>query len=124
MNREIRSSLVWGGGIIGLALGTSAAMTTGVIEAETSTRIVLAAIGLMVAWYGNRMPKAFLPDAAARRVARVGGWSMAISGLVNAAFYLFADLDVAIIGGTLAIALGMVVMVGYCVATRRNLATR
>ncbi|MGX7925029.1 ammonium transporter [Tsuneonella sp. HG094] len=121
MNTEIRSSLVWGAGIIGLALIASGAQSAGAIATETSTRIVLAAIGLMVAWYGNRMPKAFLPDTAARRIARVGGWAMAISGLVNAAFYAFADLDVAIVGGTAAIAAGMAIMIGYCLATRRGL---
>ena len=41
----------------------------------------------MIAWYGNRMPKAVVPDACARQATRVGGWSMALSGLVYAGLW-------------------------------------
>ncbi len=87
MNQDIRGSLAWGGGLVALALSATYARELGYIERDTVTRIVLGATGLMVAWYGNRMPKTFVPSAWARRVNRVGGWSMALSGLVYAGLW-------------------------------------
>ncbi len=75
--------MAWGGGIIAVALGATLARQLDYIDADTVTRVI-ALNGLMVAWYGNRMPKSFVPDAQARRIARVGGWSMVLSGLAYA----------------------------------------
>ncbi|WP_205481205.1 ammonium transporter [Sphingomonas arenae] len=105
--------LAWGGGIIVLALAATVARQLHYIDEDTTTRIVLGATGLMVAWYGNRMPKAFLPSACARKVARVGGWSMAISGLVYAGVWAFAPFDIALVVGCGAIIAGIVVTIGY-----------
>ncbi|MBD9435946.1 hypothetical protein IB223_07575 [Pseudoxanthomonas sp. PXM03] len=67
--------------------------------------------GLMVAWFGNQMPKRFVPSARARQAQRVAGWSMALSGLVYAGFWIAAPKDVAVVGGSLAVLLGIGVTV-------------
>ncbi len=118
MNKDLIGSLMWGGGIVVLALIATYARGQGMIDQETTTRIVIAATGLMVAWFGNRMPKQIAPSATARQVTRVGGWSMALSGLVYAALWAFAPFDVALWAGCGAIILGIAVTVGYCLRQR------
>lgn len=118
MNKDLVGSLAWAGGLIVLALGASFARQQGYIDADTTTRIVLAAIGLMIAWFGNRMPKAMAPSASARQVARVGGWSMALSGLVYAGLWAFAPFQIALLVGCGAVGAGMAVTYAYCLSLR------
>lgn len=117
---DVKTSLAWGGGIVVLALLASVAHTNGVITPDTATRIVLAATGLMVAWFGNRMPKTFSPSARARSVTRVGGWSMAISGLIYAVLWAFAPFDIALFAGCGAIIAGIAITTLYCLSLRRT----
>lgn len=118
MNRDVIGSLAWGVGIVGLALGATFARDQGLIEGDTVTRVVMGATGLMVAWFGNRMPKAVVPSAWGRQANRVGGWSMALSGLVYAGLWAFAPTDVAIVGGCGAVLLGIAITFGYCLSLR------
>lgn len=123
MNKDITGSLAWAGGLLTLGLGASFARSQGVIDGDTTTRIVFTAIGLMVAWYGNRMPKALAPSECARQVARVGGWAMAVSGLVYAGLWAFAPLHVALYVGCGAIAAGVLVTIAYCLSVRARART-
>lgn len=118
MTKELSARLAWAAGIIAIALGATAARQAGLIEGDTVTRIVLAVTGLMVALYGNRMPKTFAPSASARRVARVGGWSMALSGLLYAVLWAFAPFDVALWAGCGAIIAGIALTAAYCASLR------
>lgn len=118
MNRDVVGSLIWAGGIIGLALAARWALGQELIDADTTSRIVLVAIGLMIAWYGNRTPKSFVPSARARQARRVAGWSLAISGLIYAAAFAFAPMDVALILGCGSVALGIAVTFLYCLSLR------
>lgn len=118
MNREITGSLIWAGGLIAVAVGASLAREQGYVDGDTVTRIVLGLTGLMIAWYGNRMPKTFVPDVQVRKAQRVGGWAMALSGLVYAGLWIFAPMPVALIGGCGAIIAGMAVTFGYCLSLR------
>ncbi|QIK79890.1 ammonium transporter [Sphingomonas piscis] len=90
-----------------VALAATAARKAGLLDADTVTRIVLTIIGLMVAWYGNRMPKTFTPNASARQVQRFGGWSMALSGLLYATLWALAPFDAALWLGCGAIMAGI-----------------
>ncbi len=118
MNSDIRGSIAWAVGLIGLALVATLARKLGLVEGDTVTRIVMGAIGLMLVWYGNRMPKAFVPQASARRVARVGGWVMVLSGIVYAGVWMFAPLPVAVAGGCAAVLSGIAVTFVYCLSLR------
>ena len=118
MNKDLIGSLAWGIGIVVLALCTSYARKHGYMDGDTVTRLVVGTNGLMIAWFGNRMPKAFVPDAWARQVRRVGGWAMALSGLVYAALWAFAPIPVAVAGGSGAVIAGIVVTFGYCLSVR------
>lgn len=124
MNKELASDFAWGIGIVVLALASTYARKLGYIEAETVTRIVMCATGLMVAWFGNRMPKRFVPDAWARQATRIGGWSMALSGLIYATLWVFAPTQLAVVAGSAAVMLGILVTIGYCLLLRNRAGTR
>jgi hypothetical protein len=114
MNKELTASLAWGGGTIALAIGASLARKLGFVEADTVTRVVFGCNGLMIAWFGNRLPKAFVASAQARRARRVAGWSMALSGLAYAGMWATVPIPMATWGGFGVIMAGVVVTLGYC----------
>ncbi|MFC7377597.1 ammonium transporter [Brevundimonas sp. GCM10030266] len=118
MEKDLIPSLMWAGGLIALALAASLARQMGYLDSDGVNRIVMGAIGLMLVWLGNRMPKAFVPSAQARKANRVGGWSMVISGLIYAGFWAFAPVDAAVWGGCAAVAAGIAVTMGYCLHLR------
>lgn len=120
MKKELIQDIASGVGILVLALGASFARQQGFIDNDTTVRIVLCAIGLQIAWYGNRMPKRMAPSAKARQVQRVGGWSLALSGLVYAGLWVFAPFPVALIGGCGAVIIGIAVTLGYCLSVREK----
>jgi hypothetical protein len=118
MNKDVIAWLAWGGGILAVALGATYARQLGYLDGDTVTRVVIGMNGLMIAWFGNRMPKAFVPSAGARQAMRVGGWSMVLSGLVYAGLWAFAPIPVAVVGGCGAVVAGIAVTLGYCLSLR------
>ncbi|NBB52137.1 ammonium transporter [Rhizobium sp. CRIBSB] len=104
-----------------LALACSLARSLGYLEQETTLRIVLGATGLMIASFGNRIPKKFAPSAGARKAQRVAAWSMVLSGLVYAgAFVLAPTMMTAMVIGCGAVILGLAVTFGYCLSLRNR----
>jgi hypothetical protein len=118
--KELQGSLMWAAGIVLIALAGSYARRQGLLEPETVTRLVIGLNGLMIAWMGNRMPKAFVPQVWAQRVRRVGGWSLTLSGLIYASLFAFAPMQVAVWGGTAAVVTGIAVTLGYCISLRNK----
>ena len=120
MNKDLIKSLMVAGGLIAVALAATSARSMGLIDGDAVTRLVMGATGLMLVWYGNRMPKTFVPSAKARQVQRVGGWSMVLSGLIYAGLWAFAPLDLAFTAGCAVVVAGLVVTIGYCLSLRRK----
>lgn len=122
MNIEARNDLIgnfaWGGGIVLVALAGSLARKLGYMDSEMVTRVTIGLTGLMIAWQGNRLPKAFVPNACAQKARRVAGWSLVLSGLVYAGLFVFAPIPVAAWGGAAAVLTGIAVTVGYCLMLR------
>lgn len=118
MTKELIADFSWGVGIVVLALGATFARKLGYIDGDTVTRLVLGATGLMIVGMGNRIPKAFVPNAGARQAKRVAGWSLVLSGLVYAVLWAFAPFQVAIWGGCSAVLAGIAVTLGYCLSMR------
>ena len=118
MNKQLITDLAWGGGIVVVALVASWARKVGYVEGDTVTRIVIGLTGLMIASFGNRMPKTFVPSSGARQARRVAAWSLVLSGLVYAGLWAFAPIPVAVAGGCGAVLLGMAVTIGYCFTLR------
>jgi hypothetical protein len=118
MNKEIKEGLAWGGGVVVVALCASFARKLGYVDVETVQRLVFGANGLMIAWYGNRMPKTVVPSACASLARRVAGWSMVLSGLIYAGLWAFAPFSVAVTGGTVVVLGGIAVTLAYCLSLR------
>lgn len=114
MNKEVIAWLVWAVGILVVALVARYLREAGHIDSETTTRVVIGLNGLLVAWMGNRMPKAFAPNAWVQQAKRFAGWSLVLSGLVYAGLWAFAPIPVAKVVGTAAIIIGIAVTFGYC----------
>jgi len=121
MNKELAGALAWGVGILIAALLARWAREQGRLDGETVTRLVIGLNGLMIAWFGNRLPKAFVPVEWARQVRRVGGWSLVLSGLVYAGLWAFAPLPLARIGGATVVAIGIAVTVVHCWRLRASI---
>jgi hypothetical protein len=118
MNKQLITDLAWGVGIVAVALVASFARKLGYIDGDTVTRVVIGLTGLMIASFGNRMPKAFVPSSRAREARRVAAWSLVLSGLVYAGLWAFAPIPVAVAGGSGAVLLGIAVTIGYCISLR------
>jgi uncharacterized membrane protein len=115
---ELVPGLAWAGGIILLALGASFAQQQGYIDRDITLRLVIGANGLMIAYFGNRAPKAVAPSACAAQATRFAGWSMVISGLVYTGLWAFAPIQTAITLGTGAVAAGVIATFVYCLRLR------
>lgn len=118
MNKDIKAGLAWAAAILAVAFAAILARQAGYIDADAARRSATVMIGLMVAWMGNRMPKAFVPSACARQFRLVGGWSMLLSGLVYAGLWAFAPTQVAFTWGCAAIIAGVAVTIGYGLSLR------
>lgn len=118
MKKELIGSFGWGAGMIAFAFAATFVRKLGYIDQDIARRVVTCVIGLWIAWYGNRMPKALVPSACARQVRRVGGWTMVLSGLAYAGLWAFAPIPVATTAGIGAILAGMAVTLGYCLTLR------
>jgi hypothetical protein len=127
--KTIRSALILAGAmLVGTALLTVAHKVFGWIDQETTTRGVMALIGLMLISTGNAMPKQQEgpPSQAVRDVAvrqsilRVGGWALMLGGLVWVVLWLFTPRDIAQIGSIAAVGTATAVMVVYAVWRART----
>ena len=121
MKHELIGSLAWAGFMLALSFAAVFAHKLGYIDRDTVTRLVTAAIGLWMVWYGNRMPKAMVRvriPARAGQARRVASWSMVLSGLVYAGLWAFAPIPVATTLGTVAVLAGFAVTLGYCLTLR------
>jgi hypothetical protein len=123
MNKQLITDLTWGVGTLVVALVASLARKLGYVDGDTVTRVVIGMTGLMIASYGNRMPKTFVPSSEARQARRVAAWSLVLSGLVYAGLWAFAPIPVAVAGGCGAVLLGMAVTIGYCISLRAKAKT-
>jgi hypothetical protein len=92
-----------------------------IIDAEFARRTMQVIIGLILAVYGNFMPKdvALLRKSAcatsrSQSVMRVGGWSMALAGIAYAGLWAFAPIAVADISSLIVVIAALCVMAGYC----------
>lgn len=118
MKKELIGALGWAGVMFGLALSASFANKLGYIDRDTVIRLVTGVMGLWMAWYGNRLPKAFVPNASARKAQRVSAWSLVLSGLVYAGLWAFAPMPAAVWGGTGVVLAGIAATLGYCLSLR------
>ncbi|MBV9883127.1 MAG: hypothetical protein JO276_08975 [Sphingomonadaceae bacterium] len=95
--RQLADGLVAASLLIGFALAAVAGRRLGVADPELPPRIMGVLTGLVIAGYGNVIPRRLVrydPDSArpARRQAalRFAGWTFVVAGLANALVWAFA----------------------------------
>jgi hypothetical protein len=124
--RSISSAIVLALLISGVALALKFLQRDHLIAPEMTTRAFQVMIGLVLAFYGNIMPKGTpnCGDAWSKRkqtLLRVGGWAFVIAGLGYAGIWLVApmgsasDASMALVAAATAITLVWTV---WTVATR------
>lgn len=118
MNMDVKRNLALAGAMLLVAFGAASVRRLGYVDSDTVTRVVIGMNGLMIVWYGNRMPKDFVPNACARHVKRVGGWALVLSGLAYTALFVFAPISMALTYGSAAVITGIAVTLGYCLSLR------
>ena len=117
MRKELVPALAWAAIMLAVAFAAKFANELGYIDGDMRLRVV-AMNGLWLAYYGNRMPKAFVPSACARQARRFTAWTLVLSGLVYAGFWAFAPIPMAAVFGTGAVAVGAALVLGNCLSLR------
>ena len=114
MKKEFLAGLAFAAAMLLLALAAKFAHARGYIDGDTTLR-VMAMNGLMIAYFGNLVPKKVAPNACARQAMRFSGWSLVLSGLIYAGLWAFAPIPLAVTLGTGAVVAGVLATLGYCV---------
>ncbi len=112
MKKELWVALAFAGVMLLLAFATRFAHARGYIDSETQLRVV-AMNGLMMVYFGNRVPKKIAPCGRVRQIQRVSGWTQVLSGLLYAGLWAFAPIRLAVTLGTGAVMASLIVTLGY-----------
>ncbi len=122
MTRQISLNLAMGALILGVAFGLKWANHQGLIDAQSATRWTMVACGLVLAVNANLIPKQAASRPLSERglaIRRVAGWAMVLAGLGYSAAWAFVPLKHAADVSMVAVAAGIIWVVGFCVANRR-----
>lgn len=119
MKKSIKSALMQAGVTLAVAVVATVLRKTGVIDKDTTIRVLMITIGLVIAWQSNALPKA-LPIGSARSQAykRLSGWAFVLSGLAYAAAWAFAPMDMAAALSMAPMAIAMVTVFVVCTSNR------
>lgn len=117
--KTIGESLALAALMIATSLGVVVAQKTGVLSVDMGTRVGMVIYTLIVAYYGNLIPKAIVRSDRARAARRFAGWAFASTGFVSAALWILAPIDVATAASIALIGTAVVAVLGYCFLSRR-----
>jgi hypothetical protein len=92
-SKSIWQSVVLAAFLIAISLAAAWSARVGTIPGDWPTRITMILSMLMIAYYGNTIPKVIAREAAARRALRLAGWAFVLAGIASAALWAFAPLD-------------------------------
>jgi hypothetical protein len=119
MTNRITSNLALAGLLIAVSAGLAFLRRLGVVGAETPARGAMVLTGLLLAVYGNVIPKSVSRSSAkGESIERVTGWATVVSGIGYAAIWAFAPIEIAAVASMGAVLIGFVCVVGYCVWLR------
>jgi hypothetical protein len=115
MTTRLTSNLALAGLLIAVSLGLAFLRRHGVVGAEEATRGAMVLTGILLAVYGNVIPKSLSRlSARGESLQRVTGWATVLSGIGYAAIWAFAPIEIAAVASMVAVAIGFVVVLGYC----------
>ena len=113
MNSITQSGLVAAAMII-ISLVAAWGVMTGVLGPDTPVRVMMVLNALLLAYYGNAIPKAVLRTPVARSGRRFAGWVFVLGGLISAALWAFAPMDIATPAALAVTAASAILAIGYC----------
>ncbi|NOT40472.1 MAG: hypothetical protein HOP13_08270 [Alphaproteobacteria bacterium] len=108
--------------MIAASLAAAWGVTTGVLGPDTPVRVMMVFNALLLAYYGNAIPKAVLRTPVARSGRRFAGWVFVLGGLISAALWAFAPLDIATPIALTVTAGSAILAIGYCRLSRAKTA--
>jgi hypothetical protein len=118
---RITSSLALAGLLIAVSIGLAYVRRLGVVGAEAPARGAMVLTGILLAVYGNVIPKSVSRlSAKGESLQRVTGWATVISGLGYAAIWAFAPIGIAAEASMAAVIIGFACVLGYCAWLRRT----
>lgn len=100
--------------MIAAALAAAWGVNAGLLDKDASVRTLMIANALLLAYYGNAVPKIIIRTPGARQSRRFVGWVFVFSGLLSAALWLLAPLDVATPASLIIIGGAVVLAVSWC----------
>lgn len=117
---SLTQSAVLALGLMAISLGLAWAGRAGYVAGDWPTRITMILSTLMIAYFGNMIPKAIKRTANARAASRLTGWAFVLAGLVATALWAFAPLDLAMPASIAIIGATVVLVFGYCLISRTS----
>jgi hypothetical protein len=121
MTTRITSSLALAGLLIAVSIGLAYLRRLGVVGAEAPALGAMVLTGILLAVYGNVIPKSLSRlSAKGESLQRVTGWATVLSGIGYAAIWAFAPIEIAAIASMVAVAIGFVFVVAYCAWLRSS----
>jgi len=119
MTNRMTSNLALAGLLIAISIGLAYLRRLGVVGAETPARGAMVLTGILLAVYGNLIPKSESRlSARGESLERVTGWATVLAGIAYAAIWAFAPIEIAAVASMIAILIGFVSVVGYCMWLR------
>jgi hypothetical protein len=121
MTNRLTSNLALAGLLIAVSAGLAYVHRLGVVGSETPVRVTMALTGILLAVYGNLIPKSDSRlSARGESLQRVTGWATVISGLGYAAIWAFAPMGIAADASMAAVLVGFASVLGYCAWLRSS----
>lgn len=119
MTQRITGGLTLAFGLLSVAAGLAYARRIGAVSPDMAMRGNMAAIGLMVAFYGNDIPKVVKSNSVCvRAVQRFAGWAFVLSGLAYAGIWALVPLDWAADTAMAAVGSALAAVIGYALWMR------
>ncbi|MBP6011312.1 MAG: hypothetical protein KBA31_03705 [Alphaproteobacteria bacterium] len=104
--------------MIGVSIVAAWGVMTGALDGDTPVRVMMVFNALILAYYGNAIPKAVLRTPIARAARRFAGWVFVLGGLISAALWAFVPLDIATPAAVTVTAGSAILAFSYCFLNR------
>ena len=114
MTQRITGGLTIAFALLSVAGGLAYGRRMGFVSPDLSVRGTMAAIGLMLAFYGNAIPKVItVATPRARAIQRFAGWAFVLAGLAYAAIWALAPMNQAAEAASSAVAAALLGVLAY-----------
>lgn len=116
----IRTGIVLSLALIATTLSLTWAGKAGLIDADLPVRITMALSCILIAFYGNAIPKALMRSADAISARRFAGWSFVLTGIATSAIWILAPVDFAAEATLIIVGATALLVLSICTLVRRK----